>query len=480
MMKHSFKCLFIKCLSIHSILLLLLASPLSAIAEGGYLRSSAPLDEPRGYCLDVAGFGVDARPDEPLRAHTCKYGEDNVDQLFKWVDFDSGHVIMPAYNRCLAVEAMQAGAQIMVEDCAQSTMQAWDFVPNGNLSLRVRPDLCLTLGPETMDAGAEILVFPGYRYRTSTLEFCREAGDQLQDFRWGRDDEFERGFANALRSGMPADIQIGIRDIFDSGEGNVLALTNALYEDVPSSYRSTEVQTSMDIAYGTHERQKLDIHVDTYRRGETLQPVVIYFHGGGYTRGAKENSHNVGGYYASIGLVGVSATYRLAPEAQWPDGANDVAATVQWVHENISQYGGDPDRIFLVGKSAGGGHVANYALRPEVLDQDYPEAAGVIIISGNYDSETEAYFGFNDLEQKQIYGNISRTSIPMMLTSSEFDLGETAAATMELAYELSHEHGALPRLRQLPGHNHYSPNISIGTSDRLLSDEILDFVLNTK
>ena len=457
-------------------------APWITFADGGYIRTAVPMDEPRGYCLDVAGFGVNARPDEPLRAHTCKYGEDNIDQLFKWTDWASGHVIMPAYDRCLAVESMQAGSELLVLECAQTNLQAWDFVPNGNISLRARPELCITIGPERIDAGSEILVFPGYGYRTSTLEFCRHSGDELQNLRWGLEEEFSRGFADALRRGMPENIQQSIQSIYLSGDEDVLAQTTELYADVPRSYRPSEVKTTADIAYGTHERQKLDVHVDTQRRGDALQPVVIYFHGGGYTRGAKENSRNVGEYFASIGLVGVSGTYRLAPEINWPEGANDVAAAVQWVNNNIEQYGGDPDRIFVIGKSAGGGHVANYAFRPEVLNGQYPEAAGVVLISGNYDAETIAYFGssfMDDPEEKQIFGNITRTSIPVLLTSSEFDLGETAQATLQLAHELGIEHGAMPRVRQLPGHNHYSPNISIGTADRMLSDEILDFVLNT-
>ena len=53
-----------------------LALPLASYADGGYLRSAPPLDDPRGYCLDVAGFGVNARPDEPLRSHICKYCEE--------------------------------------------------------------------------------------------------------------------------------------------------------------------------------------------------------------------------------------------------------------------------------------------------------------------------------------------------------------------------------------------------------------------
>jgi len=452
-----------------------------AIADGGYIRTAVPMDEPRGYCLDVAGFGVNARPDEALRVHTCKYGEDNIDQLFKWVDDETDHIAIPAYNRCLAAESAAAGANILILECADSDLQAWTFVPNGNLALRDHPNLCLTAGDDRRGAGSDILVFPGYQYRSSTMQACRERGDELQDFRWGRDDEHVRGTANALRGGMPIEVQQGIVSIYESMADGVLAKTNELYVDVPRSYGADEVKTTSDIAYGDHERQQLDVHVDTLRRGDNLAPVVIFFHGGGYTRGSKEGSRNVGEYYASIGLVGVSATYRLAPEANWPDGANDVAAAVQWVSDNISEFGGDPENIFVVGKSAGGGHVANYAFRPEVLVGEFPTVAGVVLISANYDAATEAYFGNSqrDLENKQVFGNISRSSIPVMLTSSQYDLGATATATLRLANELASEHGAVPRVRQLAGHNHYSPNISIGTSDRMLSDAILDFVMDT-
>lgn len=152
-------------------------------ADGGYLRTSPPLDDPRGYCLDVAGRGADARPDEPLRFHTCKYGEDNIDQVFRWVDPESGHVEMPAYDRCLAAASMDAGAEVFVMECEDSELQAWNFVPNGNLSLRARPDLCLTTGEEVSIAGSAPMMYPGYAWRSSTIESCRERGDPYQDLR---------------------------------------------------------------------------------------------------------------------------------------------------------------------------------------------------------------------------------------------------------------------------------------------------------
>ena len=455
--------------------------PIAAVADGGYLRTGVPMDEPRGYCLDVAGFGANVQTDKPLRVHTCKYGEDNIDQLFKWVDYETGHVVMPAYNRCLAAETLEAGAQLFVEECADTELQAWTFVPNGNLVLRAKPDLCLTAGEERFDAGAEILVFPGYQYRSSTMETCRQRGYELQNFRWGREDEQECGMANALRVGMPAEIQAGIRSIHENMPDGQLARTLALYESVERTYRPSEVATTVDIAYGNHESQKLDVHVDTKRRGDSLQPVIMYFHGGGYVRGSKENSRNVGEYFASIGLVGVSGNYRLAPEIQWPEGANDIGAAVQWVKDNISEYGGDPDKIYVIGKSAAGGHAANYAFRPDLLSQDYARAAGVILLSGAFNSDTAEYFGVGGgADEKALLGNVSQVDMEVMLVTAEFDPGDTAAATIALAGELSTEHEYLPRIRQLPGHNHYSQNISIGTFDRMLSDEILDFVLENR
>ena len=452
--------------------------PLVAMADGGYLRSAVPMDEPRGYCLDVAGFGANVRTDQPLRVHTCKYGEDNIDQLFRWVDVESGHVVMPAYDRCLAAESLDDGAQVFVQECSDSELQAWTFVPNGNLVLRAKPDFCLTIGDERFDAGSEVLVYPGYQYRSSTMQACRERGDQLQDFRWGRDDEHVRGMANGLRSGMPAEVRDGIRRLHVEQAEGAVAKTGALYANVERTYRPSEVETTADLAYGEHERHKLDVHVDTRRRGNALQPVVMYFHGGGFVRGSKESSRNVGEYFASIGLVGVSATYRLAPEIKWPDGANDVGAAVQWVKDNIREYGGDPDRIYIIGKSAGGRHVATYAMRPEVLSQDFARAAGVFLLSSVLDSGQAGYFGVEDGSgSKFVLGNVSTVDMDIMLATAEFDRYDHVAGTLALAHELASKHDTLVRVRQLPGHNHYSTNMSIGTSDRLLSNEILDFVL---
>ena len=91
----------------------------------------------------------------------------------------------------------------------------------------------------------------------------------------------------------------------------------------------------------------------------------MFVHGGGFVGGDKHVPgtpmyDHIGAWAVRNGWVGVTITYRLAPEHTWPAGAQDVAAAVQWVRDNIASYGGDPSRIVLAGHSAGSVHVASY------------------------------------------------------------------------------------------------------------------------
>ena len=84
------------------------------------------------------------------------------------------------------------------------------------------------------------------------------------------------------------------------------------------------------------------------------------------------------------GFIGVNMTYRLAPQSPWPAGAEDIAAAVQWVSDNIGKRGGDPARIYLMGHSAGAVHVAGYVSHPEFYKVKDGGLAGAIMVSGIY------------------------------------------------------------------------------------------------
>lgn len=107
-----------------------------------------------------------------------------------------------------------------------------------------------------------------------------------------------------------------------------------------------------DIPYveNGHKRQKFDIYLpdaDTFK-------VFIYFHGGGFRTGSKDNELNkiFGEFMTDNGYALVCANYRLSPEARYPDYVYDAAACVAHVKKNIENHG-KCERIYVGGSSAG-------------------------------------------------------------------------------------------------------------------------------
>ena len=122
----------------------------------------------------------------------------------------------------------------------------------------------------------------------------------------------------------------------------------------------------MDINYATGEnigesRHKLDVY--TFENGENKRPVIIYFHGGGWSIGDKKRKiENKVDLFQKLEYVFVSANYRLSPfplrprdpnRIKFPIHNQDVAKAIKWVYDSISKYGGDPGKIVLMGHSAG-------------------------------------------------------------------------------------------------------------------------------
>jgi acetyl esterase/lipase len=107
-----------------------------------------------------------------------------------------------------------------------------------------------------------------------------------------------------------------------------------------------------DIAYAEprNERQLLDVYRPP--TGSNL-PVVVWIHGGGWMRGTKNEMHAKPAAFVERNFVFVPVNYRFIPHVAMETIVRDVAKSVGWVYANILQYGGDPNRIFLMGHSAG-------------------------------------------------------------------------------------------------------------------------------
>jgi len=457
-----------------------------ADAEPALLRVVAQLDEARGYCIDIPGSGPTINLDASLQAHTCKFRDAIADQLFE--EADGEHIRASEFARCLAVDELEPGQPLLLRACANSRLQRWQFA-DGRLNLTARPELCVALGAERGERwGTPPLVSPVYRRVTLALAECAEAAAKLQAFRWLAPTELVDSRADHARTGMPADVATALAAFGREFDGDIAQKTAAIYAAQPRVYESGEIVVAKDLAYGAHERQRVDVHTRATRPAEPM-PVIVVFHGGGLIGGSRTATTNVADYFASLGYVGVNGSYRLAPDARWPEGARDIAAAVTWLRDHAAEYGGDPEQIFVAGISTGALHAATYVFRPELVPATSARPAGAILVSGPYTFEPAAagrgelaYFGEDRSRWPEMVvpGNVTRSDIPVLMTTAEWDNARYTKAFAELFGELVTEHGAAPRYLQSLGHNHSSQLLSVGTADQSVSSIIVDFIERTR
>jgi acetyl esterase/lipase len=244
-----------------------------------------------------------------------------------------------------------------------------------------------------------------------------------------------------------------------------------------------------DEQYGPDVRHRLDIFASAETTG--ARPVVLFVHGGAYVGGDKRTAgtpynDNVGVWAARNGFIGVTMTYRLAPAYQYPAGAADVGAAVEWLRANIAPYGGDPFAITLLGQSAGATHAACYGARPDLHACPDGGVNGIVLMSGSYEfgaaaPHVVAYFGDDAqarAEASCIRGLVA-SGLPVMISISEFDAPGAHRQSWNLAQAFFERDGRWPNVLYLPHHNHVSQIAHLnanGIEDHLLSDRLADFV----
>ena len=270
-----------------------------------------------------------------------------------------------------------------------------------------------------------------------------------------------------------------------------IAAAQELYQARHETEPYRGVTVTRDERYGSHERQRLDVFQPAGGGGK--RAVLVYVHGGGFVAGDKRVPgtayyDNVGLWAVRHGCVGVTMTYRLAPENRYPAAAADVGGAVRWALENIAAFGGDPDNIVLLGQSAGATHVATYGARPELHASGGGGVRAIAMLSGVYDftllepaGNARVYLG--DAPDAAAKGSalpaLATAGIPLMFGISEFDpplFHEQAKALTDALYAQTKR---FPNVLFLPRHNHISQIAHLNaadTGDRLLSDRLEEFI----
>jgi acetyl esterase/lipase len=262
----------------------------------------------------------------------------------------------------------------------------------------------------------------------------------------------------------------------------------AAYADLLARAPKAGNEVVRDRAYGAHPRQVLDVYRPA---GRTGLPVVLFVHGGAFVRGEKDSTPdiyaNVCHYFARHGHLALNVEYRLADEAPYPAGAHDIAASVAWARAHAREHGGDPERMVLIGHSAGGTHVASYAFDPAVRG-DLTGVRGLILVSARLRADVRpdnpnahgvrAYFG-NDASTYDLRSpntHAAASQLPVQIAVAEYENPWLDVYGAELAYRIGAARGSAPEYLRLDGHNHISIIAHVNTDEDLLGSAMRRFI----
>jgi len=235
--------------------------------------------------------------------------------------------------------------------------------------------------------------------------------------------------------------------------------------------------------------------LDLYRpRGRTNLPMLLYFHGGVWQRGDKDQYRNIGEAFARRGILTAIVNYRLTPAVRHPEHLRDAARAVAWSIRHAVEYGGRSDRVYLSGHSAGG-HLVTLLL----LDQRYLRAesvepdsiAGVIPLSGVFDLTT----GLDDTPDGGAPGYIHQpfgtdpailadaspirhvrpTAVPILVILAGDDYQAMQRQSREFV-DAARRRGLSVTFETIPGRGHFALVQSIGQPDDRTTDLVTAFV----
>jgi acetyl esterase len=290
--------------------------------------------------------------------------------------------------------------------------------------------------------------------------------------------------------------------------GNV-ALMVEQFSAVLAHAPQGDLRIERDIAYGEHARQRLDVYApqpDAMAQaraatGANSTPVLIFVHGGAFTDGEKDRTaqiySNVPRWFARQGVLAINMEYRNAPDSPYPAGSEDVGLVVAWARAQAARWGADPQRVFIMGQSAGGAHTGSYAydrrLQPRnAQGQPDPGIAGHIVVSGRMRADNlaenpnarkvEAYYGVDAARYEDVssVNHVDANSVPTFIAVAEFENPLIDVYCAELFWRLAQAQGGVDnrRLRwlQRPGHNHTSLIAHFNTADSELGQAILEFM----
>lgn len=241
------------------------------------------------------------------------------------------------------------------------------------------------------------------------------------------------------------------------------------------------------LAYRDGPRGLLDIYRPL---GEGPFPVLFFIYGGEWISGNRGEFEYVGAAFARRGFVTVIADYTLYPQGIYPKFLEDNAAALAWTVKNIGPYGGNPDRLAVMGHSAGAYNAAMLSYDGRWLkgaDLDPSAIDGFAGLSGPYD-----FYPYTMKIEEEIFGNVQNDSVkpfthldggnpPALLIHGADDTTVRPHQSEVMADGLT-QAGLPEELHILPGETHASVMLGLASpphEDPAVVDPIITFLTRT-
>lgn len=230
-------------------------------------------------------------------------------------------------------------------------------------------------------------------------------------------------------------------------------------------------RVALDLPYGDDERQKLDVYMPDEDATEGA-PVLMFMHGGYWVIGHKDLMGFMAPALTPAPALLVAVGYRLAPGAKYPQQVDDCRAALRWVYDNISDYGGDPSRIYVGGHSAGGHLAAMLTLQREqrtelgmpedVIKGCFP-VSGVFDVADTLQDRREAFLSSEgDTRDASPVHNTDGNSTPFLLEIGSDDFDNLRSQHPRMLEALKSQPGSVEEMVR-EGHNHFQ--ISLDHAD---------------
>lgn len=265
----------------------------------------------------------------------------------------------------------------------------------------------------------------------------------------------------------------------------VVGVLLCLGRPLQAGEKEQAVKTIKDVAYrdgkdADAEKHRLDLYLPA---GKKHFPVLVFVHGGGWTRGNRSSFARVGPVLARQGIGVAAISYRLSPAVKHPEHIRDVAAAFAWVHKNIKKYGGDPQNLFISGHSAGGHLAALLATNDDYLEAcglSRKDIRGAIPISGVYEikpgGKTDIFpEGAEQRKEASPLSHVDEECPPFLILYAEKDGTGFDRMAQRLCAALKQAKVAAT-CREIADRNHGSIVSSIDSPDDPTAQAIIAFI----